>query len=75
MGAIHVDLCKHGKTDTVIRLTKAKNVFMAAWFLTAKLIAWKSQYGKALRVILFVESLKVLKLWSEPTLRGRVDNQ
>ena len=46
---------------------------LVAWLLVGELVAWKADDGEVLVLVLVVQLLEALVLWSEPALAGDVD--
>ena len=70
-----VDLLEHLERYVVIAGAEALDLLVGAGLLTAELVAGESQYFKALRFVLFIETFQALILSREPSLAGYVHDQ
>ena len=76
-GAIPVDLdfFEHRERNVELRLSERQDLFVAARFLGAKLVARKRQDAEALIFICFVEGTQTCVLRRESSATGDVDDQ
>ena len=73
--SVHIDFIKHGERNTVVQFTEVLDAFCTFKFLIIELSAWKSKDLKSFTIHPFIKGFKTLKLWSEATLAGGVDNE
>jgi len=74
--AIHFNLAEHRERHIVLGLDKFFNLLICACFLSAKLIARKSQDNKTLILVLFKKCLKLgVRLGGQSSFACNIDNQ
>ena len=73
--AIHFDLREHWKIHVIFARREFQDLFVTSRFLGTELIAGKSQDGKTLGAVLFLQSTQPGVLWGEASAAGDVNHQ
>ena len=70
-----IDFGKHREVRVVFRLSERQNLLVAARFLGAELVAWKSQDSEATAAISLLKGTQTCVLRCESSATGDVDDQ
>ena len=73
--AVDVDLAAQWKSHAVVQATELADFFLAARFLTGKLVAGQAKHGKPLVLVLLVEVLQRRVLRGQTTFGRHIDHQ
>lgn len=75
IGAIHLNLGKHGKRDMIPGLAKRQDLFVGTGVLAFELITGKSQNLKSFLAIFVVQRFQSCELRGKPALAGGIDDE